>query len=728
MKTFKTHMLIGLLLVTSSLHAQNFSLYFNGTNNKVGIYDNAVLNPTSALTVETWINATSWAGSIWAGNIVCKQGTSPDRGYGLTAGENGRVEFTISMNNLWKSVNTPQMLGLNTWYHVAGVFDGTSLKIYVNGLLQNTTTVSGTISPSTGTVMNFGENPTFTGRYFNGDIDEVRIWNVARTQEEIQQYMAVSLSGSEPGLAGYWPMNEGSGTITHDQTSHGNNGTLINMTAANWVPGFIPPGLDAGVTEIISPARLGSGFTSNEIITVTVKNFSTENISDIPVSYSIDGGTPVSEVISGILAPFSAMEYSFPEPVDLSGHSTIAIKAYTSVQGDQNPNNDTIAANISQTLDYYVFYRQRHNFGGFGQTHSTPVYMPADLSGYSHIYLYADLACPTSGCDPWDQAAQVYITKDNVTYEIGRYITPFGVACGGWMWDISDFRSVLTGKVDFTSYVQVWGASGWLVTLRLVLVEGAPDYAFSRITPLLDENYWVYGDPNISYDFPAKTVFIYPETQQAKIRMTSTGHGQGNTLNAAEFAEFTHHIWINGSETFPQHLWKTDCGQNSCSPQNGTWLYSRAGWCPGQDIQPWSWDLAGLYTPGQDLTVDYVLAPYTNLLNTGYNGSSHTEPFIRTHAYLIQYASNPYVSTGPGLTMEESGLSVYPNPASDMVTVSCLENISRVELISYTGQLILKEQMNKKSTTLNAANLPAGIYFIRVFTERGTISRKLMVK
>ncbi|MEI7981668.1 MAG: LamG-like jellyroll fold domain-containing protein [Bacteroidota bacterium] len=728
MKTMRIHLLIILSLISMTLGAQNFALYFNGLNNKVGIYDSPVLNPTSALTVEAWINAGSWAGSIWAGNIICKQGTSPDRGYGLTAGENGRVEFTISMSNSWKSVNTPQMLGLNTWYHLAGVFDGTSLKIYVNGLLQNTTVVSGAISPSTGVVMNFGENPTFSGRYFNGDMDEVRIWNVARTQTEIQQNMAVTLTGSEPGLTGYWTMNEGTGTITHDMTSNGNNGTLINMNASNWVPGFVPPGLDAGVTEIISPARLGSGFTSNEVITINVKNFSTENITDIPVSFTIDGGAPVTAIISGVLAPFTSVEYTFPDPVDLSGYSTVLIKAFTSVPGDQNPNNDTTVATVSQTLDYFVFYRERHNFGGYGQTHTVPVYMPADLSGYSHIYLYADLACPTSGCDPWDQAAQVSITKDSITYEIGRYITPFGVACGGWMWDISDFRSVLTGKVDFTSYVQVWGASGWLVSLRLVLEEGAPEYQYSRITPLWDENYWVYGDPGISYDFPEKTVFIYPETEKAKIRMTSTGHGQGNTLNAAEFAEFTHHINIGGTSAFAQHLWKTDCGQNSCSPQNGTWLYSRAGWCPGQDIQPWEWELSGFYTPGLDVTVDYVLANYINYLNTGYNGSTHTEPFIRTHAYLIQFAANPYVSTGPGLTMEESGLSVYPNPADGQVTISCQSEIRTIELIGFTGQVMMREPNNKKVVTLNTSALPAGIYFIKALTGKGTMTRKLMVK
>ena len=727
MKT-KSLILVCFLLAGMVSVGQNFSLYFNGLNNKVGVYDHPVLNPSDAMTLEAWIHAETWAGSIWAGNIISKQGGSPDRGYGLTAGENGRLEFTLAIDNAWEAVNTPQILGLNTWYHVAGVYDGTTIKIYVNGLLQNSVDVTGTFSPSSGVVLNFGENPSWTQRYFNGDIDEVRIWNIARTATEIQQNMSIPLTGSEPGLVGYWTMNEGSGNITYDQTANGNNGTLINMDASNWVPGFVPPGDDAGVTEIISPARIGSGFTSGELITVTVKNFSTDVISDIPVSYSIDGAAPVNGTLLGTLEPFASTTYTFPDPVDLSGYSTVDIQAYTSVPGDANPNNDTTTASITQTLDYYVFDQQRHNFGGYGQTHVTPVYMPSDLSGYSHIYLYADLDCPTSGCDPWDQAAQVFITKDSVTYEVARYITPYGVACGGWVWDISDFRSVLTGKVDFTSYVQVWGASGWLVTIRLVLEEGTPDYPYSMVTPLWDEDYWVYGDTAISYDFPEQTIMMYPETEMARIRMTSTGHGQGNTQNAAEFAEFTHHIWLNGTQTFPQHLWKDDCNQNSCSPQNGTWQYSRAGWCPGQDVQPWEWDLAGHFTPGQDLQVDYVLADYTNYLNTGYNGSSHTEPFIRTHSYLIQFASNPFVSSGPEISGDQPRLMVYPNPASEVVHIACEKEVKLIELIGFTGQVLSREMASGKAGKLDVSRLSAGIYLIKVYTASGVASRKLVIE
>ena len=123
-----------------------------------------------------------------------------------------------------------------------------------------------------------------------------------------------------------------------------------------------------------------------------------------------------------------------------------------------------------------------------------------------------------------------------------------------------------------------------------------------------------------------------------------------------------------------------------------------------------------------------MLADYLNLLNSGYNGSSHTEPFIRTHAYLVQFSTDPYLSAGPGLTIEESGLTIYPNPASDHVIISGQSDIREVELLSFTGQVILREQVKKKFHKLNISSLPAGIYFIRVFTENGTSCRKLIVQ
>ncbi len=472
----KNLLIISLILfITSGLTAQNFALYFDGTNDKVGVLDSPELNPNSALTLEAWINAETWATSIWAGTLVSKQGTSPDKGYGFTVGENGRIEFNHSINEAWVPVNTGQILGLNTWYHLAGVYNGSSMKLYVNGILQSSIDVTGELTTAEGVVMNFAENPTWNGRFFNGTIDEIRIWDIERSQQDIQDNMNIELSGTEAGLVGYWPMNEGSGSSIADASGNNNAGTMLNMDANSWVEGFQPPGNDVGVVGVASPSVIGSGFTSDEQIKIDIKNFATDEIADFNVSYQINGGEVVTEMVSTTIAPFETYIHTFQNTIDLSGEDEIVLKAFTGLDDDSNNINDTLIASISQTNNYFLFDQEQHNYGAYGQSHTNVLYMPEDLSAYSEIYLHVDLECPTGGCDPWDQPAKVSIIKDALSYEIARYITPYGKACGGWVWDITDFKSIMTGKTEFQSYVQVWGASGWLVTIELELVPGTPE-------------------------------------------------------------------------------------------------------------------------------------------------------------------------------------------------------------------------------------------------------------
>jgi hypothetical protein len=725
-------LILNCCLYSLTLDAQNHALYFDGVDDKVGVLDSPELNPANSLTIEAWMNAETWAGSIWAGCILSKQGTNPDKGYGFTVGENGRIEFNHSIEENWNAVNTGQILGVNSWYHVAGVYNGTTMKLYVNGILQATLDVQGDLTLGTGVVLTIGDNPTWPGRFFNGVLDEIRIWEIARTEQEIQENMTTELTGNESGLVAYWPMNEGAGGTTADLSGNENTGTLLNMNESSWVEGFVPPGDDVGVIGIASPSLIGSGFTSEEYIKLDVKNFSTEEISGFDVSYQIDDGDIITETVNDVLPPFSSVIYTFTETVDLSGMSEVEITGFTYLEGDGNPDNDALTETISQTNDFYLFDAEQHNFGAAGQTHARSLYMPDDLSDYSEIYIHVDLECPTGGCDPWDQPAYLSIIHEGYEYEIIRYITPYGVACGGWVWDITDFRPIMTGKTDFVSIIRVWGASGWLVTMQLELVPGEPEYPYITIDRLWNEHNWVYGDPDISYDFPEKTIPIHQETQEAKIRMTMTGHGQGNTLNAAEFSNFTHHLWIDGVETFEQHLWKTDCDSNICSPQSGTWEYSRAGWCPGEDVQPWMWELNELFTAGNDMTVDFVLADYTNLLNTGYNGSSHTEPHYRCHAYLFQYSTDEFVAVDENKISNNSQFFiVYPNPSNGIFEISTKgESINKtnISLMNTSGTLIDQFEWDGKTKTFNLSDLSKGLYFMQFKFEDKLEVKKIVIQ
>jgi hypothetical protein len=132
------------------------------------------------------------------------------------------------------------LVPLHQYTHIAATYDASAgiAKIYINGVFDASKSVGSSVSNSTGNLY-FGFNPV-RGDFiapFKGIIDEVRIWNIARTESEIQSTMNQSLNGNETGLIGYWKFDEGTGTITSDATSNHNNGTI---SGATWVIGSTP--------------------------------------------------------------------------------------------------------------------------------------------------------------------------------------------------------------------------------------------------------------------------------------------------------------------------------------------------------------------------------------------------------------------------------------------------------------------------------------------------------
>jgi hypothetical protein len=110
------------------------------------------------------------------------------------------------------------------------------MKIYIDGQLAAQTNISITIGNASNSNLLVGESPGFPGRVFNGRIDEVRIWDVARTQSQIQSTMNTVLteeyySTPDSGLVGYWRMDEGTGQTASDLSFYQNNATL--GTSAN---------------------------------------------------------------------------------------------------------------------------------------------------------------------------------------------------------------------------------------------------------------------------------------------------------------------------------------------------------------------------------------------------------------------------------------------------------------------------------------------------------------
>src|SRR5205807_1519547 len=131
-------------------------------------------------------------------------------------------EANFNFNVLNSSPWTPE-LGL--WYHLALVRTGFSYTFYLNGNPNGNGANFGTNLPLQNSAP-FRVGRGFSGSfgYWPGQLDEVQVWNSARSQQDIQSTMNATLTGSEAGLQGYWQFDEGTGTTAFDKTANHNDG------------------------------------------------------------------------------------------------------------------------------------------------------------------------------------------------------------------------------------------------------------------------------------------------------------------------------------------------------------------------------------------------------------------------------------------------------------------------------------------------------------------------
>ncbi|MBN2778681.1 MAG: LamG domain-containing protein, partial [Bacteroidales bacterium] len=221
--------------LTAQIAAQGgYALEFDGSNDYITFGSDPSLIITASVTIEAWVNLeTTGQQCFVAGKI--KHG-NPQYGYGMyinngnLGGDAGQVTFIAGRSWFdWPSVRSNARLNTNEWYHIVGTFDGRYLKLYVNGKLDNTYDYGSvyTINDS-GDNFKIGYNSNLGSNYFSGKIDEVRVWNTARTEAQIKTNMYKELVGNEAGLMAYYKMNDGSGTSLTDNSTNSNTGTLTN--------------------------------------------------------------------------------------------------------------------------------------------------------------------------------------------------------------------------------------------------------------------------------------------------------------------------------------------------------------------------------------------------------------------------------------------------------------------------------------------------------------------
>ena len=308
-----------------------FALQFDGVDDLLDCGNSSSLQITgNKITLEAWINVSEFKNQPFAGSVIVKDQGGIDAGYMIRCGGDGIVNFNIG-NGSWHEINSPaNSIHLNTWQHVAATYDGIFMKIYVDGNLTAEANLTGlNIGNAINSNLLIGESPGFSGRVFNGKIDEIRIWNIVRSQSQIQETMNIPLpseyySSPDSGLVGYWQLDEGAGQTASDLSFFANNavlGTSVNPDAGDpqWVQSnILILQIENGDNQFLVPDHfsLSQNYPNPFNPSTTIEFSLPEDVNNLRLSVFNSLGERVAELINTSL---HAGKYSYTwEPKNLA--------------------------------------------------------------------------------------------------------------------------------------------------------------------------------------------------------------------------------------------------------------------------------------------------------------------------------------------------------------------------------------------------------------------------
>ncbi len=312
---------------------------------------------------------------------------------------------------------------------------------------------------------------------------------------------------------------------------------------------------------------------------------------------------------------------------------------------------------------------------------------------------------------------------------IMSFVTPYGLGLDlgpegkTWTFDMTDYLPIFKGKRRMTMN----GGGQWMedMDIKFLFILGTPPRDVLDFRQIWRPTHRSHGLIESDRYFAPRDVSLHPDGKYFKIRSAITGHGQ-----EGEFIPRQHFINLNGGSTeFYWQVWK-ECADNPIYPQGGTWIYDRAGWCPGAPTNVEQLDITAQVSNNFQVNIDYgvlnasgtsdytvnnqivtygeinhsldasvveVIEPSNRVEFSRFNSICHTPKVVikntgqteltsLTIQYWINDAPNPHIYNWSGsLEFDKSEIVNLPSPLSLWSAVNSSGNVFHVEVTSPNG-------------------------------------------
>ncbi len=710
---------------TTTIDQLYYALSFDGTNDDVTLpntlYSSNFSNG-SAITIEYWFK-----GSQLLSPVRFQSGG----GY-LVAGWSDPPQFIISTDGGTSGVainGTGDNVEDGAWHHIACVWQKNTtngFQAYLDGAISEQKNSGNVNLPSISSGAWLGS--IGNGEYLNGQLDEVRIWNVARTAEQIQDNMFSSLVGNESGLVAYYQMSDGSSTTLSDNKTSGTayDGTI---NGATWTtPGAPPPLTWEGTLNPTWNTKGNWDYYTlpNSFTDVVIANTANQPVIASSTGLSCKNLTVNSGATITVNSGGSLITYG-----TIANSGTINVKQ--SIAEDNAWHLIAMPNAVTTANTFNGMYLQQWNENtGLWSDVTDPAAVLNPLQGYS-------LWVPNGSKMDFTYTGTPNTGNQNIA------ISASGTGENKWMNFMGN---------PYPSYLD-WGTvSGygtkytWNGTAYTTYTEAGIGSGSQYVAPM--EAFFIYKDAGVADNFSLTNAM---RTHQPAGKKTGEKGLQNGLVLYASNGSYNDDLWIvfdeNATENFEleRDAWKILSSTHGLSQ---LWTVSNDGNL-AVDVRPetetiqlgFANDQAGVYSIslkeiegiGKATLEDTKSNTFHNLQNGAYEFAwevTDNEMRFKLHLNAVGIEETPD---------SENGIFIYTANGNIYITASehapMHGNVNNpggtaqhaaLTVTNIMGRVVLRQNINLSALTVIPANLQTGIYLVNVQNEKEIKTEKVFIK